>query len=156
MWYGAALVTFAVLFWTYGPTLHTGFLFDDTKQQFAALCVGRFIWIGPVRPVLMFTYWFNTRISWWPQLRSMSSHPDHAVAGILIFLVIRRLLEWACVEVSAALRSRSSAHSVPAAPLQAKASHISLSSRSLRIVRQRLICRLLMARRLLLARAALV
>ena len=37
IWYGAALATLAVLFWAYGPTLHTGFLFDDTKQQFALL-----------------------------------------------------------------------------------------------------------------------
>ena len=103
MWYGAALATLAVLFWAYGPTLHTGFLFDDTKQQFATPSAWEplHMWIGPVRPVLMFTYWFNTRIS---LVDTTSFHIlnilIHAVSGIFIFLVIRRLLEWAGIEAS--------------------------------------------------------
>jgi hypothetical protein len=65
MWYGVPLATLAVLFWAYGPTMHTGFLFDDTKQQFAPSSASdpRSLWLGPVRPLLMFTYWINTRIS---------------------------------------------------------------------------------------------
>src|SRR5260370_558674 len=56
-------------------------------------------WIGPVRPVLMFSYWVNTRIS----MEDTSSYPVfnvliHMLTGILVFLVIRRLLEWAGAE----------------------------------------------------------
>src|SRR6266702_1386488 len=64
-WYAIPLGVLALLFWAYGPALHTGFLFDDSAQQFAmpTASVPLSGWIGPVRPVLMFTYWLNTRIS---------------------------------------------------------------------------------------------
>jgi tetratricopeptide (TPR) repeat protein len=101
MWYAAPLASLAVLFWVYGPTLHTPFLFDDVGQQFALSSASDPLakWIGPVRPVLMFSYWVNTRIS----LEDTSSFHVfnvliHALAGIFIFLVIRRLLEWAGAE----------------------------------------------------------
>jgi tetratricopeptide (TPR) repeat protein len=103
-WYGAALATLIVLFWTYSPVMHTGFLFDDTKQRFAMpgaadpLTSPLTSWIGPVRPLLMVSYWINTRIS----MEDTSSYHlfnilIHALAGIFVFLVIRRLLEWAGV-----------------------------------------------------------
>src|ERR1035441_2790519 len=65
MWYAAPLASLAVLFWVYGPTMHTPFLFDDVGQQFALSFASAPLakWIGPVRPVLMFSYWVNTRIS---------------------------------------------------------------------------------------------
>ena len=98
LWYVAALVTLVVLFWAYGPAMHTAFLFDDTKQQFAMPSASYPLaaWIGPVRPVLMFSYWVNTQIS----TEDTSSYHlfnilIHALAGIFVFLVIRRLLEWA-------------------------------------------------------------
>jgi protein O-mannosyl-transferase len=103
MWSGAALAALIALFWAYGPAMHTGFLFDDTTQQFAlpAASEGLSSWIGPVRPVLMFSYWVNTRIS----MEDTSSYHlfnilIHALAGIFVFLVIRRLLEWAGAEES--------------------------------------------------------
>jgi protein O-mannosyl-transferase len=54
-----------------------------------------------VRPVLMLTYWANTRIS----MEDTSSFHlfnilIHALAGIFVFLVIRRLLEWAAADKS--------------------------------------------------------
>ena len=101
MWYAAPLASLAVLFWVYGPTMHTPFLFDDVGQQFALSSASDPLakWIGPVRPVLMFSYWVNTRIS----LEDTSSFHVfnvliHALAGVFIFLVIRRLLEWAGAE----------------------------------------------------------
>jgi tetratricopeptide (TPR) repeat protein len=101
MWYGVGLAAVAVLFWVYGPAMHTGFLFDDTKQQFALPSASQPLstWIGRVRPVLMFTYWVNTRIS----MEDTTSYHVfnlliHALTGIFVFLVIRRLLEWAGVE----------------------------------------------------------
>jgi tetratricopeptide (TPR) repeat protein len=103
IWYGTGLAALAVLFWVYGPDMHTGFLFDDVKQQFALPTASQPLptWIGRVRPVLMFSYWANTRIS---MEDTFSFHLFniliHALAGIFIFLVIRRLLEWAGAEKS--------------------------------------------------------
>jgi tetratricopeptide (TPR) repeat protein len=98
--YAAALVALIVLFWAYSPAMHTAFLFDDSKQRFALPAASDPLssWIGPVRPVLMFSYWVNTRIS----LEDTSSYHlfnvmIHALSGIVIFFVIRRLLEWAGV-----------------------------------------------------------
>src|ERR1017187_9351153 len=103
MWYGTGLAALAVLFWVYGPAMHTGFLFDDTTQHFALPTASQPLssWIGRVRPVLMFSYWVNTRIS---MEDTFSYHLFniliHALAGIFVFLVIRRLLEWAGAEKS--------------------------------------------------------
>jgi tetratricopeptide (TPR) repeat protein len=101
VWYAAPLASLAVLFWVYGPAMHTPFLFDDVGQQFALSSASAPLaeWIGPVRPVLMFSYWVNTRIS----LEDTSSYHVfnvliHALGGVFIFLVIRRLLEWAGAE----------------------------------------------------------
>jgi tetratricopeptide (TPR) repeat protein len=98
IWYAAALVAVAALLWAYSPAIHTGFLFDDSKQQFATSSASDPLgsWIGPVRPLLMFSYFINTRIS----LQDTSSYHlfnilIHAITGILVFLVIRRLMEWA-------------------------------------------------------------
>ena len=103
LWCGAALATLAVVFWAYGPAMHTGFLFDDTTQHFALPTASQPLssWIGPVRPVLMFSYWVNSRISmedtsWYHYFNILI----HALAGIFVFLVIRRLLEWAGAEES--------------------------------------------------------
>ena len=103
LWYGAALAAFAVVFWAYGPAMHTQFLFDDTAQQFALPTASQPLssWIGPVRPVLMFSYWVNSRISvedtsWYHYFNILI----HALSGIFVFLVIRRLLEWTGAEAS--------------------------------------------------------
>ena len=103
LWYGTGFAAVAVLFWVYGPAMHTGFLFDDARQMFALPSASQPLpsWIGRVRPVLMLTYWANTRIS---MEDTFSYHLFniliHALAGIFIFLVIRRLLEWAGAEKS--------------------------------------------------------
>src|ERR1017187_8340462 len=101
IWYGTGLAALAVLFWVYGPDMHTGFLFDDSKQQFALPTASQPLaaWIGRVRPALMFSYWVNSRIS----LEDTFSYHlfnilIHALTGVFVFLVIRRLLEWAGVE----------------------------------------------------------
>ena len=103
LWYGTGLAALAVLFWVYGPDMHTGFLFDDSKQQFALPTASQPLaaWIGRVRPALMFSYWVNSRIS----LEDTFSYHlfnilIHALTGVFVFLVIRRLLEWAGVEKS--------------------------------------------------------
>ena len=102
-WCGAWLAALLVLFWVYGPAMHTGFLFDDNTQQFAlpSASLPLAAWIGQVRPALMFTYWVNTRIS---TVDTSSYHLFniliHALSGIFVFLVIRRLLEWAAIDKS--------------------------------------------------------
>src|SRR5690348_187942 len=63
---GAAGLAAMVFLWAYSPVLRTGFIFDDTKQIFALPAfsgASLSVWIGPVRPVLMFTYWLNVQIS---------------------------------------------------------------------------------------------
>jgi tetratricopeptide (TPR) repeat protein len=90
-----------VLLWAYGPAVHAPFLFDDIKQQYASSTASAPLanWIGPVRPLLMLSYWVNTRIS---TEDTSSFHVlnvfIHFLTGILVFLVIRRLLEWAQAE----------------------------------------------------------
>ena len=90
-----AVAALAAVFWAYGPALHSPFVFDDTLQQFALPTASAPLsnWIGPVRPVLMFTYWVNTQIA--PQ-DTYSFHIFnvlfHCITSVLIFLIVRRLL----------------------------------------------------------------
>lgn len=101
--YAAAAVASLVLIWAYSPVMHTGFLFDDTNQRFARPEASDPLraWIGPVRPVLMFSYWLNVQIS---SQDTFSYHlvnlAIHAIAAILVFFVIRRLMEWAGTDPS--------------------------------------------------------
>jgi tetratricopeptide (TPR) repeat protein len=94
---GAAAVLAAV-FAIYGPALNGPFVFDDRYLPFmnpndadAPLRS----WLG-VRPLLMFTYWVNYKIS---GLEPYSYHVVnaifHALNSVLMFFVIRRLLELA-------------------------------------------------------------
>ena len=98
MWCAAGLASLVVVFWVYAPAMRAPFLFDDTTQQFALPSATQplSMWIGRVRPILMFTYWVNTRIS---LEDTFSFHVFnvliHALAGVLVFLVIRRLLKLA-------------------------------------------------------------
>ena len=99
MAYGAAAFLAAVLlFMAYSPVMHTQFLFDDTNQQFALPSATEPLsaWIGPVRPVLMFSYWTNVQIS---REDTFSYHlfnlVIHGLAAMFVFLIIRRLMEWA-------------------------------------------------------------
>jgi tetratricopeptide (TPR) repeat protein len=87
-----------VFLWAYSPVLNAPFLFDDTNQQYALPDAGLPLkqWIGPVRPVLMFSYWANVQVS---RTETFSYHAAnlaiHALAALFVFLIIRRLLEWA-------------------------------------------------------------
>jgi tetratricopeptide (TPR) repeat protein len=83
--------------WAYSPALHGVFLFDDTVLPFArigASAPARF-WIGGVRPVLMATYWFNAWLSGDdPYSYHLTGVLIHLAAGALVFLIVRRVLEW--------------------------------------------------------------
>src|SRR5450432_3725233 len=89
------LVALTTVFWAYAPAMHGGFLFDDTFQQFALPAASSPLasWIGPVRPVLMFSYWINSQIS---GQDTYSFHVFnvlfHCFTTFLIFAIVRRLV----------------------------------------------------------------
>jgi tetratricopeptide (TPR) repeat protein len=98
-WYGPAAILggMILLLWAYGPALHGAFVFDDTKQQYALPAAAEPLrsWIGPVRPILMFSYWANVQISHQDTFSfHMLNLMIHAFTAVLVFFVIRRLLEW--------------------------------------------------------------
>ena len=96
-WVLAVVGAVVVVFWAYSPALHGEFLFDDNALPFSlpdAAAPLRY-WIGHVRPVLMFTYWINSRLS---GEDTFSYHIFnvilHCLTSLLIFPMVRRLLEW--------------------------------------------------------------
>lgn len=96
--YALALASVLAAFWVYGPAVHGPFLFDDNALPFALPGFGApfQVWIHYSRPLLMASYWFNVRLS---GEDTYSYHIVntvlHLLASGLIFLIVRRLLEWA-------------------------------------------------------------
>ncbi len=96
-WLAATLGGVILLFWAYAPAIHGAFVFDDTKQQYAlpGAVDPLSSWVGPIRPILMFSYWTNFQIS---REDTFSYHMVnlliHGITAFLVFLVLRRLLEW--------------------------------------------------------------
>jgi protein O-mannosyl-transferase len=99
--YAIAAAAAILVFWVYSPALHGPFLFDDNALPFAlpnfdAPLAG---WIRGVRPLLMFTYWLNVRLS---GSDTFSFHVVnvlfHACASGLMFFILRRLLDWGGME----------------------------------------------------------
>ncbi len=91
---GAALIA---AWWAYSPSLHGPFLFDDNVLPFAlpGFQASLSAWIHGVRPVTMFTYWINARLSGDdPFTYHVLSLVFHLVTSGLVFLIVRRLLEW--------------------------------------------------------------
>jgi tetratricopeptide (TPR) repeat protein len=91
---GAALLA---AIWAYAPVMNGAFLFDDTALPFAlpAPSASFLDWIRGVRPVLMASYWMNTRLSGDdPFSYHVVSLTIHLAAAGLVFLIVRRLLEW--------------------------------------------------------------
>ena len=103
VWAAAALGAIIAAFWVYSPALRGPFLFDDTTLPFALphFAAPLKAWLRSNRPVLMFTYWINARLS---GDDTYSYHVVniviHCVASGLVFLMIRRLLEWSGAEAS--------------------------------------------------------
>jgi len=95
--YLAAGGALALAIWAYAPALNGQFLFDDTVLGFS-LSGGSaplMAWLRGVRPALMATYWMNTRLSGDdPSSYHVVNVLIHLAASALVFLIVRRLLEW--------------------------------------------------------------
>ena len=95
-------------FWIYQPALHGAFLFDDAALPFAMPSASApFVdWIrfSASRPVLYATYWMNSRMSGDdPFSFHVFNVIFHLIATGLVFLIVRRFVEWTWPE-SAPLR----------------------------------------------------
>ena len=102
-WYWLALGALLAAIVAYQPALEGPFLFDDLHLPFTdphAATAGPGLWIGGVRPVLMATYWFNYLTS---GTRLVPYHLTglllHTLTAILVFFVLRRLLDLAKVKL---------------------------------------------------------
>ncbi|HWQ53166.1 MAG TPA: tetratricopeptide repeat protein [Bryobacteraceae bacterium] len=87
-----------LVFEVYGPVLRGPFLFDDDYLAFRrpGFTDQLGAWMAGVRPLLMFTYWVNFRLS--PVdtfLYHVVNVVFHLGAGVLMFFILRRLLELA-------------------------------------------------------------
>ena len=92
----------AIVFEVYQPALYGPFLFDDNYLPFR---LPRFQvealrpWLSGVRPLLMFSYWVNYQLS---GFETFSYHAFnvlfHAANAVLIFLIVRKILQWAGVQ----------------------------------------------------------
>jgi tetratricopeptide (TPR) repeat protein len=101
-WAAAAIL---VVFWAYGPALNGAWVFDDTAQAYASLTFRPDFssWVHTlIRPALMLSYWLNKQIA--VEGSTYTYHVVnvliHLVTCCLMFLIVRRFLEWAGVEAS--------------------------------------------------------
>ena len=99
---GAIAAVVILVFWAYAPCLRGAFLFDDAVLPFAlpGASAPLAIWLRGVRPVLMASYWLNSRIS--GDESTYSYHIFNVLIHLattgLIFLIARRLLEWSRID----------------------------------------------------------
>jgi tetratricopeptide (TPR) repeat protein len=92
-----------LMFWAYSPALNGEFLFDDNALPFSLPNAAAPLraWIGQIRPVLMTTYWLNSQISAEdPYSYHILNVIIHCLTSLLIFPMVRRLLEWAGAQAS--------------------------------------------------------
>lgn len=99
---GALAGALLALFFVYSPSLHGAFQFDDKVLPFTTDVHAPFMdWVRGLRPVLMATYWMNAQLSGDdPTSYHIVNLLIHAIASGLIFLIVRRLLEWSGVQHS--------------------------------------------------------
>ena len=97
--FAAAAVLAAI--WAYMPAAHGPFLFDDALLPFARQGFSTAFrdWVYGQRPLLMASYWINF---WFSGDDSSSYHSlnviVHCLCAGLIFLIVRRLMEWAEID----------------------------------------------------------
>jgi tetratricopeptide (TPR) repeat protein len=93
----AGAVALYVAFQVYGPALHGPFVFDDTDLPYHLpnFPLSLPAWIYGVRPVLMFSYWIDYRLSTDPFLFHVCNVFFHVGNGFLVFFIVRKLLQLA-------------------------------------------------------------
>lgn len=98
--YAIAAAAFLVVIWAYSPALHGPFLFDDAVWQQPGFTAPLVDWIrGGVRPVLYFTYWVNAHFGKDdPYFYHVFNVLFHCISSGLVFLIVRRLVEWSNLE----------------------------------------------------------
>src|ERR1700723_3008707 len=99
--FAAIAAALVVVLWAYGPAFQGPFLFDDQTLPFAlpGFADPLINWIRSDRPVLMFTYWMNAQISGSdPYSYHVFNVAIHCITSVIVFLIVRRLLEWTGVE----------------------------------------------------------
>lgn len=106
----AGFVVVALGLWVYQPALHGAFLFDDAVLPFALPSASApfmdWIRMSASRPVLYATYWLNSRMSADdPYSYHVLNVVFHLVATGLVFLIVRRFVEWSWSESSALRRN---------------------------------------------------
>jgi tetratricopeptide (TPR) repeat protein len=96
-----AFLALAAVFEAYQPALYGPFVFDDNflpfrMPSFAVHALSP--WLAGVRPLLMFSYWVNFELSGG---ETFSYHAFnvlfHAMNAVLIFLIVRKIMDWAGV-----------------------------------------------------------
>lgn len=98
--YAVLAAAFLAVFWAYSPSFHAPFLFDDTALFPTVPGAASLLdWIHKIRPLLMLTYWANMQLS---GNDTFSYHVVnvliHCAASGILYLVTRRMFEWANVE----------------------------------------------------------
>ena len=95
---------FVAVWWAYSPALRGPFMFDDSALPFAlpSFSAPLSSWLKIYRPLLMLTYWLNSKLS---GSDTFSYHVFnvvfHCCTTVLVFFIVRRLVEW-----SGAMHSR--------------------------------------------------
>jgi tetratricopeptide (TPR) repeat protein len=93
-----AIAAVVVAWWAYSPALNGLWVFDDTALPFLHPDMkARFTPLSPgVRPVTMFSYWLNVKLSGEdPFSYHVVGLLIHLAASGLVFLIARKLIEWA-------------------------------------------------------------
>jgi len=97
----AALGALFVVFEAYGPALNGEFVFDDRSLPFMSPWITGVPlsgWIGGLRPLLMFSFWIDYRMSGTePYTYHLTNVVLHLGTSLLIALVTGRLLSWSGV-----------------------------------------------------------
>ncbi len=100
-WWGYAIgfaAALGVVFWVYQASLQAPFVFDDFYLPFLAPNYPSALryWINGLRPMLMLSYWFNFEQG---AAGTDSYHlwnvMLHWLNGVVVFLLVRRFLDWA-------------------------------------------------------------
>jgi len=106
MYAAAGAVALYIAFQVYGPALHGPFVFDDTDLPYHLpnFPLKLRAWIRGVRPVLMFSYWIDYRLSTDPFLFHVCNVFFHVANSFLVFFIARKLLQRAGGELGGGLR----------------------------------------------------